>query len=479
MIIGIVAGVVAILVAVIAIAIPKGDSRNASPQFDSAVSETLEEPVEEVFANDSDDSYREATVDYQGKPTVYSIGSDFILFNEGLGQYLGVNGDQLIAKDDIDESCWWIYEGTENEHWFVRNAEQPEYVLDIDNAIMEDGHEVKVWTETGYDVQSWGFYASNYTNDLYLLVSQNFENGTYCLGYDTSSGTFCIRPVEAVDIFCDWSIEYSDGYITAGIIGSQGVDGYTDDEAGYKAYLTDWISTNPAITDDIYAACLANIEIGSYTAIPMNLCFTDQWFGYAAMTYDEFLASDGEANIPEFDPDLSLDFIIDWGDDNLEVAMREVTGIYDREIWYSDVIDLTELSIGEKGVGDISALTYLSNLTYLELPGNNVSDISPLARLTNLRVLYIGDNGISDISALHNLKNLDSLDIGYNEISDISPLEYLPHLRLLSIRENNISDVSALSTIPSLEDIHMESNPIDGDSIIAIQQALPNAEIYY
>ena len=44
---------------------------------------------------------------------------------------------------------------------------------------------------------------------------------------------------------------------------------------------------------------------------------------------------------PTPEPDFE-DYAIDWIDPNLEAAMREVTGIYDRDIMYSDVKDITE-----------------------------------------------------------------------------------------------------------------------------------------
>ena len=64
--------------------------------------------------------------------------------------------------------------------------------------------------------------------------------------------------------------------------------------------------------------------------------------------------------------DVADDFVIDWVDPNLETAMREITGIYDRDIVYGDVKDMTELSLyGRENITNISALKYMPKLEYL------------------------------------------------------------------------------------------------------------------
>ena len=82
--------------------------------------------------------------------------------------------------------------------------------------------------------------------------------------------------------------------------------GYSADEAGYKAYLKDWVAANPAVQANI-DDFNAGIDAGAYGDFPMEMCFTDQWFGFAALTLDEFLAAGGVAEIPAFDPNLAPD----------------------------------------------------------------------------------------------------------------------------------------------------------------------------
>ena len=144
------------------------------------------------------------------------------------------------------------------------------------------------------------------------------------------------------------------------------------------------------------------------------------------------------------------DYVMDWQDENLEAAMREVTGIRAGNIMLSDVWEITCLDIRDREISDISALSGLTNLANLELGSNNISDISALSGLTNLTYLGLWDNNISDISALNGLTNLTNLNLEDNNISDISALSGLMNLQYLHLSGNNISDYSPVSFVPNL-----------------------------
>lgn len=81
---------------------------------------------------------------------------------------------------------------------------------------------------------------------------------------------------------------------------------YTADETGYKACLKDCVAANPAIQDNIvdFNVC---IETGAFDDFPIEMCFNNQWFNFAALTLDEFLTAGGVAEIPEFSADLAAD----------------------------------------------------------------------------------------------------------------------------------------------------------------------------
>lgn len=143
------------------------------------------------------------------------------------------------------------------------------------------------------------------------------------------------------------------------------------------------------------------------------------------------------------------DHVMDWQDENLESAMRNITMINNRDIMLSDVWELTVLDLSSYmlnggRIRNISALGELTNLTILYLSGNEINDISALRNLKNLTVLNLHGNQIQDISALRSLTNLTALYLGENRIREVRELSGLTNLTVLILCGNEISDVSSL-----------------------------------
>lgn len=154
------------------------------------------------------------------------------------------------------------------------------------------------------------------------------------------------------------------------------------------------------------------------------------------------------------------DHVMDWKNADLEKAMRDITGITDRDIMLSDVQGYMGFDLSYEGISDISVLSGLTNLKSLSLNGNHISDISALSGLTNLEWLDLSGNNISDISALSGLTNLEWLALDGNNISDISALSGLTNLKTLCLETNNISDISALSGLTNLQELYLYGNPV-------------------
>jgi hypothetical protein len=84
------------------------------------------------------------------------------------------------------------------------------------------------------------------------------------------------------------------------------VGGDTSEEA-YHAYLKEYVSAVPAVSDDQFVEFAALIDASGYTSMPADMLFSPEWWGYAAMTYEEFVAAGGAYEIPAFDPGLTAD----------------------------------------------------------------------------------------------------------------------------------------------------------------------------
>ena len=156
-------------------------------------------------------------------------------------------------------------------------------------------------------------------------------------------------------------------------------------------------------------------------------------------------------------------------DPNLAAAIRQKIG---DSITTHTLLNLTQLSVPNSGITDLTGLEHAHSLTYLGLGGqgaannNRVSDFSPLAGLTNL-TLDLSQSSLSDVLPLAGLKNLTELYLSNNNISDVSPLAGLTNLTGLTLTRNNISDVSPLAGLTNLTQLWLGGNNISDVSPLA------------
>jgi Leucine-rich repeat (LRR) protein len=126
----------------------------------------------------------------------------------------------------------------------------------------------------------------------------------------------------------------------------------------------------------------------------------------------------------------------------------------------SELTNLRNLLIMNSPIINFSPLFDLPNLTYLHLNHNQISDLTPLAGLTNLTALNLGNNQISDLTPLSGLTNLTYLNLGNNQINDITPLAGLSVLNSLGLSNNQISDLIPLAGLTDLGSLYLDNNQI-------------------
>ncbi len=78
-------------------------------------------------------------------------------------------------------------------------------------------------------------------------------------------------------------------------------------EDAYKEYLKSYVAAVPAVSDEQYEEFAAAIDAGAYDSFPVDMCFTDTYWGFVAATYDEFVAAGGNVALPAFDANLTAD----------------------------------------------------------------------------------------------------------------------------------------------------------------------------
>ena len=142
-------------------------------------------------------------------------------------------------------------------------------------------------------------------------------------------------------------------------------------------------------------------------------------------------------------------------------AVKNLTGL-------EYATNLQDLSL--RGLGTVSDLTPLANLTSLQkldVAGNQISDMRPLANLIHLTRLHLWRNQIQDIAPLANLTNLTYLNLADNQIRDITPLANLTGLTRLTLFDNQVSDTKPLTELIGLTDLNLRGNHISDFSPLA------------
>lgn len=149
---------------------------------------------------------------------------------------------------------------------------------------------------------------------------------------------------------------------------------------------------------------------------------------------------------------------------NLEITRLSVGGRGITDISPSTQLDnLKSLTIYASNLSDISPLTQLPLLEYLRLEIHDDADFSPISELSSLKSLILSDHEIHDISFLGGLNKLESIHLARNNIIDITPLSGLTDLVDLVLYSNEITDLSPLSNLLKLEHLsisHMEISDI-------------------
>lgn len=188
-------------------------------------------------------------------------------------------------------------------------------------------------------------------------------------------------------------------------------------------------------------------------------------FGWGEMASAEFSNPLVEAPMP-------ADHAIDWGDEALEAAMRDITGISEGDILLSDVWETVELDLSGRGVTDITALGEMTNLLFLDLRGNAVADLSPLKNLTALSVLYLSGCPAADLTPVGALPYLTELYASGCGIEDLRPLAGIQYLSWVDLSDNEITDIAPLASLMELAELDLSGNPISDVSPLAALEFL-------
>ena len=109
----------------------------------------------------------------------------YTFYNEKSASYLSFNDKTLVLSKN--PSNWTINEVYKNKCNVY--AEDTDTLLDIDNAYVVAGNTIKLWTNTGYDVQFWSINKNK--NGTYTIVYSG--DNQYCLGFTDGKAQLQLR----------------------------------------------------------------------------------------------------------------------------------------------------------------------------------------------------------------------------------------------------------------------------------------------
>ncbi len=164
-----------------------------------------------------------------------------------------------------------------------------------------------------------------------------------------------------------------------------------------------------------------------------------------------------------------FDKVVNFPDATLEHVVRNaINDTTSNPILLSQVLHLTNLSMIDLYITDLTGLEELKNLEYLNLKYNAITDFTPLFNLSMLHYLYLDGNYLTSIQQLGQLTSLQVLSLNENQIVDISPLTTLTNIQSLYLSGNLISDISSLLNNPGIGSntyIDLTNNPLNNDAV--------------
>ncbi|MBS8265668.1 LPXTG cell wall anchor domain-containing protein [Mesobacillus boroniphilus] len=151
--------------------------------------------------------------------------------------------------------------------------------------------------------------------------------------------------------------------------------------------------------------------------------------------------------------------VVVFPDANLEQAIKNQLNL-ERDLYQSDLEDVTYLDAAGLGISDLTGINQLENVTMLMLDENEITDVSMLASLQNLGHLGLSDNPITDGTSLGNITSLTFIGLGNVKITDFSFMEQLSNLDSVRLDGNQIMSIDFLAGKEKLSWIQLSDNQI-------------------
>ncbi len=127
---------------------------------------------------------------------------------------------------------------------------------------------------------------------------------------------------------------------------------------------------------------------------------------------------------------------------------------------------LTELSISDTSVADMTLLQEFSKLTNLQASDNHIKDMPSLEACPDLVKLVLDGNELTNLAFLKDCTKLEILSVNGNQLTSLEGLEKCIELSKLQAGSNRIRDLSGLENTTLLEMVFLSQNEISDVSVL-------------
>lgn len=156
-----------------------------------------------------------------------------------------------------------------------------------------------------------------------------------------------------------------------------------------------------------------------------------------------------------------IDYVIKWVEPDFEQNIRDMIKKTEGDIWFSEVVGISEVSLFDTEMRSVEDLVHFTNLEKFYLRGGNINNLTPISGLTKLTSLTLQGCNIRNITPLASLVNLETLSLSSNSVSDLSPIGGLTNLTWLVLENNQIRDITPIGNLTKMYSLGLENNVIN------------------
>lgn len=147
-------------------------------------------------------------------------------------------------------------------------------------------------------------------------------------------------------------------------------------------------------------------------------------------------------------------------DPGLNLAVRMALGKPSGSLTEADLLGLTLLSAGNRGIGSVEGLEAAHNLRLLDLVNNSLTNFPIAESLTNLTLLDLSGNDLDRFTLSNALPGLVVLDVAFNSLTNFSLPSGCTNLDTLFLEGNALKSLDLPSGLNRLTQLDLSGNSL-------------------